>query len=135
MNILPSKLVSLFIHDSRNRVIYSYIISSIIIYLFCFITANDSSFSFCLAKNYLGIDCPGCGVTRGINSLFQMNLKEAFYYNPGSVVICLSMLVMTMLCLLAIALPNVKEEIILRFSIWINKLITASLLVSYFLTT
>lgn len=35
----------------------------------------------CLFKWALGIECPGCGITRAYISLFRLDLKQAFMYN------------------------------------------------------
>lgn len=36
----------------------------------------------CVFKAYLGVPCPGCGMTRALRALLQLDLKEAFLYNP-----------------------------------------------------
>jgi hypothetical protein len=35
----------------------------------------------CLIKTFLGCECPGCGITRGIKSFMNLNFKEAINYN------------------------------------------------------
>lgn len=35
----------------------------------------------CVVKNYTGLDCPGCGGQRAIDSIIKGEFKEAFYYN------------------------------------------------------
>lgn len=37
----------------------------------------------CFFKSTLGIDCPGCGMTRAFFSLLKGNLMESLAYNPG----------------------------------------------------
>ena len=36
----------------------------------------------CPFSYFLGIPCPGCGMTRAFSSLFQLDIEEAFYYHP-----------------------------------------------------
>ena len=41
----------------------------------------------CPFKMIFGLSCPGCGMTRGILSLGQLNLIRAMNFNPFSIVI------------------------------------------------
>ncbi len=36
----------------------------------------------CLFKNFTGIPCPGCGMTRAFFSLAKLDFSTAFYYHP-----------------------------------------------------
>ncbi|CEO08340.1 DUF2752 domain-containing protein [Paraclostridium sordellii] len=36
----------------------------------------------CLLKNKIGIPCPGCGMTRALESFLHGDIKKAFYYHP-----------------------------------------------------
>ncbi|RXE59568.1 DUF2752 domain-containing protein [Acetivibrio mesophilus] len=36
----------------------------------------------CIFKNFFGLPCPGCGMTRAYFSLFKFDLASAFYYHP-----------------------------------------------------
>nr|WP_276020532.1 DUF2752 domain-containing protein [Acetivibrio straminisolvens] len=36
----------------------------------------------CLFKNFFGLPCPGCGMTRAYLSLLKFDLASAFYYHP-----------------------------------------------------
>ncbi len=38
--------------------------------------------SICLFTQILGIPCPSCGMTRAYLSLFQLDIKGAFWYHP-----------------------------------------------------
>ncbi|EPZ57383.1 hypothetical protein H477_2461 [[Clostridium] sordellii ATCC 9714] len=33
-------------------------------------------------KNKIGIPCPGCGMTRALESFLHGDIKKAFYYHP-----------------------------------------------------
>lgn len=36
----------------------------------------------CLMKSFLGIPCPGCGMTRAMLSVLRFDLKAAFRFHP-----------------------------------------------------
>ncbi len=36
----------------------------------------------CVYLKYFGIICPGCGMTRAIRALFELDFKGAFFYHP-----------------------------------------------------
>jgi hypothetical protein len=37
----------------------------------------------CMSRQILGVDCPGCGLTRGFISLMHGGWRQAWHYNPG----------------------------------------------------
>ena len=43
--------------------------------------------TICLIKNITGHDCWGCGITRAIISVVQLNFKEAYDYNKLIIVV------------------------------------------------
>lgn len=59
-----------------------YIISILFIYLIPleFIEGR----SFCIFYNLFGITCIGCGVTRGLFNIINLNFSQAYIYNPLS---------------------------------------------------
>ena len=36
----------------------------------------------CVFNELMGVNCPGCGITRMFLSLLEFDFKSAFYYNP-----------------------------------------------------
>jgi len=42
---------------------------------------GGQSISACLSKDYIGVACPGCGITSSVRALLQGNLVESFEYN------------------------------------------------------
>jgi Protein of unknown function (DUF2752) len=40
---------------------------------------------FCLFRHFLGVPCPGCGVTHSLIALEQMQFREAWCSNPAGV--------------------------------------------------
>jgi ubiquitin-protein ligase len=47
----------------------------------------DSGPSICLFKNIFHVNCPGCGMTRAISSIFHGRWLMAFQYNKLVVVV------------------------------------------------
>ena len=39
----------------------------------------------CIFKSILGISCPGCGMTRAVNEILNLNFIQAFKYNILSI--------------------------------------------------
>lgn len=44
---------------------------------------DDSWMLPCMSKQFLGMDCPGCGIQRSISHLLHGELVEAFLMYPG----------------------------------------------------
>lgn len=40
---------------------------------------------FCLFRHFLGIPCPGCGVTHSLIAIEQMQFREAWLSNPAGI--------------------------------------------------
>lgn len=55
-------------------------------------------FKPCYFKMLTGYNCPGCGTTRAIQELLNLNIYEAFRYNPviGSIALILLILIAAM---------------------------------------
>jgi len=51
----------------------------------------------CLLKEYLNIECPGCGLTRAFKSMLQLNFIDAFNYNILSIPLFFILLVFNIL--------------------------------------
>jgi hypothetical protein len=47
----------------------------------------ESMHSICIFKNIMGIECPGCGMTRAVSSIFHGNFIDAFQYNKFVVIV------------------------------------------------
>ena len=41
----------------------------------------------CLFKSMLGCECPGCGITRGIKSILNLNIDTSFNYHNLSFIV------------------------------------------------
>jgi hypothetical protein len=43
--------------------------------------------SLCLFKFFTGHECLGCGMTRALNSLINLNFSQAYSYNPRVIIV------------------------------------------------
>jgi len=43
----------------------------------------------CLFKSMLGCECPGCGITRGIKSILNLNIDTSLNYHKFSFIVLL----------------------------------------------
>lgn len=57
------------------------VIVSIASYLYIIIAEYLFGMS-CPFRIFLGISCPGCGMSRAVNAVFHLHFKDAFYYHP-----------------------------------------------------
>ena len=48
---------------------------------------------FCLMQKLLHIPCPGCGVLHSLNSVLHLNFYSAWCFNPGGVVLAVSLVI------------------------------------------
>ena len=56
--------------------------AAVILALFALpVSKLDSLPSICLFKNILGVQCPGCGITRAFLSVLHFRFAEALHYN------------------------------------------------------
>jgi len=51
-----------------------------------------TSFKFCFIKRVTGLDCPGCGMTRGMSALTHLHFMDAILFNPLSPIVALWLL-------------------------------------------
>ena len=47
-------------------------------------TFDDSEVIICPSRAWFDIECPGCGMTRGVMHMHHAEVAEALYYNFGS---------------------------------------------------
>jgi hypothetical protein len=60
------------------------VFSLILLGSICIAPFTKPTYSFCLTKNFLGVDCPGCGMGRAFIHLGHGQISNAFYMNPIS---------------------------------------------------
>lgn len=60
----------------------------------------------CPWKKVLGIDCGGCGTTRMIKSMLNLNFYQAFRYNPLTFILLILGLIYIVYCLVCLLLKK-----------------------------
>lgn len=61
--------------------------SMFILSFFIFFPKIIKSILFCPFHRYLGIECPGCGLTRSLVNFYQGKLTESFFLNPVGILL------------------------------------------------
>jgi hypothetical protein len=84
----------------------------------------------CLMKKFLGIPCPGCGISHSLMAAFSIDLGKAWVANPAGIAVALLFCYQIVARPVAIALPRVAElvssisrygsnfSVILLFVVW-----------------
>ncbi len=66
---------------SKNlAILFAYIALPFVLYFIPFELLNKQN-TICLIKNILGVECPGCGITKAIISAIQLDFTKAIEYN------------------------------------------------------
>lgn len=71
--------------NSRKRHTLHSLGVGFVFFVFLFILTKFFSVSLCPIKNFFGISCFGCGMTRGFISVLNLDFKTAFEYNVLSI--------------------------------------------------
>lgn len=61
---------------------------------------------FCLMKRFLGIPCPGCGISHSVMAAFQFDMAKAWLANPAGIAVALLFSFQIVARPIAIALPQ-----------------------------
>lgn len=61
------------------------------------------SVSVCLVKNIFGVNCPGCGLTRGFISVLRLDFKSAFSYHVLAVPLFFGIFLYCFFCIVDVA--------------------------------
>lgn len=86
------------------------IISFFVIFRYKIIDLMSSIPHFCLFKKLIGIDCPFCGITRGLVELANGNFAQSINYNYCSILIATFIILQLPMRLFAISFK--KHQII-----------------------
>lgn len=46
-------------------------------------------FNYCLIKQFLGVDCPACGITHAVYATMGLNIHQALEYNLAGPIVAL----------------------------------------------
>jgi hypothetical protein len=86
--ILPRRLLRRLIADDTRRLHLNVLLSSVLLLLLFLWLSHHPGLLYrlphvCLVRHYLGIPCPGCGVTGSLLALARGNLTKAWYLHPA----------------------------------------------------
>lgn len=133
---LPSKILKLLTKNNYKQHNLNILISNLSILLILLFLSNslilvaDSIPHFCLFKYLTKINCPACGITRGLNEISVGNIHKAYTLNPVSFFIVFFMISQVFLRFFIII--HLKSRIKLEtISKKANYLILASLLLNW----
>ncbi len=69
----------------------------------------------CPFDYFLGIPCPGCGMTRAFFALLRLDFEEAFYYHPLFFVVIVAAVIILLYFLKIIKMRSKTKNLLLGF--------------------
>lgn len=135
VSFVPKRLIRRISSDDTRQIHWNVLISSIVV--LCIIPVFsmewvDSVPHVCIIQESIGIDCPGCGVTRSLGAIGSGDLKRSLVFNPNGILIALAFVIQVPMRVIALK----KDEyslVILRLSKWINRVVIACLFIYWVL--
>lgn len=90
-----------------------------VIYLYEYMSSKYDIGIVCVLNEFFGVYCPGCGLTRAMSAMFELDFYQAFRYNALSLII-LPVLFLTIVLLIFEVIFD-RESIISKIPIqfWI----------------
>ena len=77
------------ISNKKRQTLYSLGVG-FVSFVILFVLTKIFSVSLCPVKNFFGVSCFGCGMTRGFISILRLDFKRAFEYNVLSIPLFIS---------------------------------------------
>lgn len=65
-----------------KQLLFIVVILVILVFIYRFLALEYNFFIPCLFYEFTNFYCPGCGITRLLFALFDLNFYQAFRYNP-----------------------------------------------------
>jgi len=130
--IVPSFIINRLTHNDMQRIHLNILLSSVLILLFFIHTGHSIGFlnelpHFCLFQKIFGIPCPGCGITRSLIAISELDIATSWQYNPAGCFISLFIIIQIPLRFIAMTFKNI-EIIICSFSKYNGNCVVISLL-------
>ena len=111
--VLPRSLLNRLPIDERFRPAANAFFSGLLVFASLPLLAKIPH--FCLARRYLGIPCPGCGIIHSLIAMQHMRFHEAWHWNPAG--IALAVFLMFQICVRPWTLCfRSAEAAVLKFS-------------------
>lgn len=132
ISIIPKFIINRLVSDSRDQIHINIFLSSILLFIFFifighFVDIISRLPHFCLFQKIFGIPCPGCGITRSLIAISELNFVSSWHYNPVGMFILLFIFIQIPLRIFAMTFKNM-EGLMCLFSKILNCLIVSSLL-------
>ena len=133
INYFPRWILTKLHVPERSQHHFAVLISTLLILLFVPIIPHVPH--FCLMQKFLGIPCPGCGISHSLMAAFRIDLTEACAANPAGIAIALLFCYQMVARPVAIALPRSAElvssisrygsnfSVIVLFLVWIYRVL------------
>lgn len=87
INFFPRWILTKLHVPERSQHHLAVLISTLLILLFVPIIPHVPH--FCLMKKFLGIPCPGCGISHSLMAALQFDLARAWFANPAGIGVAL----------------------------------------------
>ncbi len=133
INYFPRWILTKLHVPERSQHHFAVLISTLLILLFVPMIPHVPH--FCLMKKFLGIPCPGCGISHSLMGAFRFDLAKAWGANPAGIAIALLFCYQMVARPVAIALPRSAElvssisrygsnfSVIVLFLVWIYRVL------------
>jgi hypothetical protein len=109
INFFPRWILTKLPVPERSRQHLTILISTLLVLLFVPMIPHVPH--FCLMKKFLGIPCPGCGISHSLMAAFSFDLAEAWLTNPAGIAIALLFCYQIVARPVAIALPQAAAAV------------------------
>jgi hypothetical protein len=109
INFCPRWILTKLHVPERSRHHFAILISTLLIMLFVPMIPHVPH--FCLMKKFLGIPCPGCGISHSLTAAFRFDLAKAWFFNPAGIAVALLFCYQIVARPVAIALPPASAAV------------------------
>ena len=104
INFCPRWILTKLNVPERSQHHFAILISTLLILLFVPMIPHVPH--LCLMKKFLGIPCPGCGISHSLMAAFRFDLTKAWFANSAGIAIALLFCYQIVARPVAIALPQ-----------------------------
>ena len=103
--------------------------------LFIYLIISNKVKFYCIFKRFLGIRCPGCGLTRSFKAIINLDFLTAFKYNILGIPLFIVFLIAVILLIIDIIknttiLENILNKILSKYSLIFIFLLFISMVVN-----
>ena len=96
--------------SKRKKQTLRSLIAGFVLFLFFYFITRFISVPLCPIRNFFGVSCFGCGLTRGIVAVLKLDFYSAIHYHVLSIPICVCIIIFAFCCLTDIILNRNDVE-------------------------